>query len=154
MKSVFEVINKCLWLKEFRFPQLKWKWIMTLCQFLWIRIDIRMWVKEKVRDTIRSEASMSKNKILSELMIHCFPIQTKWQSFQKCEHHRNNSTSSLQILINRDLHVCSSISEKFQSLKTNAASLIRDGSRCSHRILDVLTDKPKYFQLSKFSCCP
>lgn len=49
---------------------------MTLCQFLWIRIDICMRVKEKVRDTIRSEAS-KKKKNLSELMIHCFPIQTK-----------------------------------------------------------------------------
>lgn len=33
---------------------------MILCQFLWIRIDICMRVKEKVRDTIRSEASKKK----------------------------------------------------------------------------------------------
>lgn len=54
------------------------------------------------------------------------------------------STNSPQILINRDLHFCLPISEKFQSLESNTASFIRDGRRYSQRILHVNRGAQKF----------
>lgn len=73
MKAASEMISKCLWLKDLKFPQLEWDWIMTLCPFLWLR-TAHMDVDERERG--KDTKQLWVRETLAELMIHYFPKQT------------------------------------------------------------------------------